>query len=378
MTGQLDYPHTPHQIVRKAALGVTAMLAIGCGGHTVSSGGHTQAFAIKDLVFPAAGGKPMTGALSADGSTFAAAVQDSTHWYIWNKQDGWVDTQIPAQGSVISAPHLSADGKSLLVNTGNGPCLYANGSSAQLPSYYGATSPTAFAFSADGHRILGSTVYSGLRPDSGSLIQWTDGGSPVAVPGPLPVGGGTIGYLNPTGYAIDGVTPIGFTSVFTLMGPGMPHLQYASTLYWSIHDGRETDNPALSEAPGAVSPNGRTFASVFPSGGRVWDLVGSLRTFPITPPGNVNVVTTAVDEAGDVVAGGFIPPGGTISPWIWDAAHGVRALSDVLNANGLGGQFNEYATIYLVGLSADGQTFLLATTKSSGVNSFALVHLAGK
>jgi WD40 repeat protein len=370
---------TGYQSLRLGALIASLMIAIGCGGQGGGGGGGelSGAFAITNLTFPGAAGQHMDGILSPDGSTIAAVLRSGGNWSVWNRKDGWKDTKILWDGRSHAYPQLSSDGKAFMVNTADTPFLFSNGTAMPLqrpPS----SAATAFAFSPDGRRILGATATSGMNSGSGKFIEWTNGSAPVEIPGPFPFGGLTIGYVTPSGYAADGVTPVGYTKVFVLKGGhGLPNLEYDHTLYWSIHDGSETDNPAISGYPNTVSPNGRTFASTSVSGGNIWDMSGATHPFALTQPAN-DVLVSAVDDAGDVVAGEYQAHQDTAIPWIWDAAHGSRLATDVLNANGLAVQFEGLTLKGIVGLSADGKTLVLDVTDSAGANSFALVHLAGK
>jgi hypothetical protein len=381
MATRVGFRCTRNRLIRTGALGMVVGLAIGCGGNTVSSGAPSGAFAVVGLNVPSAPGKPMVGTMSADGTTFAASVPFSGNWYVWNQNSGWRDTNIVSGVTVTGAPRLSSNGKSLLINTASGPYLYSNGSSGHLPPYGLETTPTAFAFSADGHRILGSTTYQGYGPESGTLIEWTDTASPDAIPGAVPFGDGSIGYITATGFAVDGATPIGYTNIWTLgTGPngGLPYLQYSSTLYWSIQNGSETNTGSVQGPPSAVSPNGRTFAGTAYSAGVVWDATGSVsHKFAITASSNVDVLAVAVSDAGTVVAGHFIAHDGTVTPWIWDSVHGERLAMDVINANGLAARLVGYTLKSVLGLSANGKTILFQAGNSSGADSLALVHLAG-
>jgi uncharacterized membrane protein len=250
-------------------------------------------------------------AVSADGSTVVGSGQGA---FVWSSNAGLVPLVDPTgTGFLTSANGVSADGSVVVGNSSRGPYRWELGGTfarlIDLPP--GTSSNAAWDVSADGASVVG---YRHTAAGQEAYV-WTSTGGFIGL-GDIPGGRFESGA---TAISADGSTVIGSSISFEQDNFPDPPLDGWEAFIWT-------------GATGMVS-------------------IGEL------PGGAVYARAEAVSGNGSVVVGASTEGLSTPVAFIWDAAHGMRRLQDVLVAE-YGLDLAGWTLFSANGISADGNTIV--------------------
>lgn len=284
-------------------------------------------------------------AVSADGNTVVGRIESTQpnglRAFRWTSGTGMVDLGDLGTSNENSEAHgVSADG-SVVVGCGNG-CgqgafrwTQATGM-VGLGSLPGDVESNANGVSADGSVVVGIS----WDPVSHAFL-WT------ADTGMVSLGDGAANNVSADGTVVVGVSALAeafrWTSATGMVGLG-------------ILPGMEG-----SEARG-VSGDGSVVVgdSFTPDGAEAfrWTSTGGMVSLGFLPGGNYSEAT-AVSGDGSIIVGSS-----NDSAFVWDASHGMRSLTDVLEGYGL--DLTGWTLGDAVGVSADGRTIVGTGVNPSG------------
>lgn len=260
-------------------------------------------------------------ALSADGSVvvgWARAGDTSSNSYRWTAASGTKTnlTSIPFS----AAYDTSADGSVVVGVDGSRAYRWTqSGGKTSLGTFVGGGSSSAYAVSADGGTVVGGAH---LASGSNNAFRWTQAGGMVNL--------GTLGGLTSFAYDVSG-------NGLTVVGTADSALGASTAFRWT-------------QAGGMAS-------------------LGTL--------GGTTSVASGVSFDGAVVVGDSKLAGDTASAaFIWDAAHGMRTLSSVLNDAGV--STGGWTLLSANGIASDGTNYYIvgSATNSTGVNEAFLANLS--
>ncbi len=308
-------------------------------------------------------------AVSADGSAVAgqAGIDFLQEAFHWTAATGLVDLgRLKLRVSGYSRG-ISGDG---LVVVGYAAWEAFRWTAAQgaesLGELPGHVSSVAHDVSADGSVVVGSTGDFDFSPERPEAFRWTRGTGMVGL-GRLPEGDNSVAY----GVSEDGSVVVGVADVFSRFA-----------FRWT----QQTGMVPLASLPGSddcsasdVSPDGFVIVGWCNGGntglGTYWSVAfrWTEQTGMIElglAPGHGSSYASAASRFGSVIVGRGVPSAGSgqnegpSEAVIWDVAHGMRRLQDVLTADGV--NLDGWTLRFATDVSADGLTIVGWGTNPEG------------
>ena len=303
-------------------------------------------------ILPGASGS-VANAVSGDGSV---VVGDSSQAFRWTAATGIVPLDAHSQ-DITLARGVSADGSVAvgLAMRGGGPFTppqavrwTAGGGALDLGTLPDDTISSAFAVSGDGSTVVG--LSQGLAVQSDHAFVWTAAVGMVAV-GDLPGGAGqTIAY---------GVSGDGSVVAGTSGGEAFRWTSAGGTIGLGFLPGSSSSGATFVSQDGSVivgDSGGQAFRWTSSTG---MSALGTASAFAFSG------ATGASADGSIVVGGGALSGSSSGSAFLWDAAHGMRPLAQVL-AEDYGLDLTGWTLDTALAVSADGRTIVGSGTDPGG------------
>jgi len=331
---------------------VRLLLATVLAGVLLAFGGSNEARAAQLVLLPLAGAT----AISADGSTVIGnrGTYPNLEAARWTRAEGTIGLGLLPGFTACYASGVSANG-SVVVGTCDGPSgneafrWTADDGITALGFLPGMnTDSFASAVSADGSVIVGAS-----RGASGQeAFRWTSVTGMVGI-GDLP--GGDFDS------AAEAVSADG--SIVAGGGSSGASLDASEAMRWTSVDGMESlgdlpggDFYSVLWGSGSISADGSTIVGYSDSAsGREafrWTTTQGMMALGL-PPGAIDSYAMATSGDGSIVVGRVDYSVFSASAFIWDAAHGVRGLDEVMTD--LGVDMTNLTLLEPWGISADGR-----------------------
>jgi len=278
--------------------------------------------------------------VSADGRVVVG--QSGNRAFRW--ENGVYQEVSFSPGGEAEANAVSADGS---VVVGSGVFRSETGTMTPLGHLPGGDfASSAWAVSADGTKIAGV----GAGPDSTSKSPYD-----AVIFGP----GGAVRLSDIAGggpyFAITAMSADGSVMAGTLAPPGSGLFVYRNGVVQPIGDLPGGDSYA--DVLG-MSADGSTIVGYSSSSrGDEAFLYANGAFTPLGFLAGYHSVAYDANADGSIVVGYSQDPSGSYSPFIWDSAHGMRNLVDVLTKD-FGFDLHRYALINATGISDDGRTIV--------------------
>ena len=320
---------------------------------------HARSATLVFIPAPAGGPTPDSAdAVSGDGTVAAGSLVvvpvERHHLYRWTRDGGTVDLGRPLGRDFNIVTDVSDDGGTIVGWAYNHPdsggpvepfrWTQAGGFSSlgTLPGY---AYSTANGVSADGSVAVGSVLNEGPTSLPEVATRWTATTGTVALP--LPAGQVRSAARDVSG---DGAVAVGRSS-----GPS----GIATATRWTAAGAEVLAGmPAGRSVALAASGDGTVVAGTVEGASPEefelfrWTESGGLQRLGGPPGGPDSVSAVGISADGSVIAGYAIASGST-EGFLWDAAHGIRSLKDILTASGIDTGTTRFS---IRGLSADGTT----------------------
>jgi probable HAF family extracellular repeat protein len=311
-------------------------------------------------------------AVSADGSVVVGLGSSTPggQAFRWTQTGGMIGLGDLPGGNFHSVANGVSDDGTVVVGSSNnflecggvGPCRYRPGAfrwtqagGMTLLGTYGTIAGASDA-SADGSVVVGGTRYNGG-------FRWTQEMGMEFLPG----------VDAALGVSTDGLVVVGVGGgevIRWTLGAGIVSLGELGDL----------PGDTVFSQPEGVSPDGSVVIGESDS-----DAVVGYEAFRWTPnggmvglgilPGSTSSWAYDVSAGGSIIVGTSGGASGT-EAFLWDAAHGMRSLRDVLvNDFGLGDSLAGWTLEYARGISADGQFIVGSGVNPSGDSEAWLVRL---
>ncbi len=345
---------------------------------SVASGQTARFYPLGDLP----GGRVWSSAraVSSDGRVVAGASSsaDGDEAFRWTVETGLValgDLPGGAFRGIVRA--MNGDGSVLVgqsaTSTGEAAIRWALPAGLDsLSALSNVANSVARGCSLDGNVIVGSTVTG----SSGSAFRWTSASTPADVL--LPDTDNLFGDTDAQGVSSSGAWIAGSVSP---AGPGLAALWSPSSGWVVIGDipGGRVDSFAV-----AVNDAGNIAActGASPSSGTSFEAYrwadGVIEPLGDLPGGTFQSYATGMSADGSVIIGysdGTPPPNfRNYDAFIWDAAHGMRKLQDVLGSD-YGLQLPGWTLVISFAISGDGQNIVGVGVNPAGVSEGWLIRL---
>lgn len=297
-------------------------------------------------------------AVSADGSTVVGGSgHEAFRWTTAGGMGGIAGTGGAAYG-------VSGDGSTIVGDSGFVWTL--SGGVAYLPPLPGYEGSNAMGVSADSSTVVGSSFYGSALPGEFPhylAFSWTATGGMAAL-GFLP---GGADYSLALGVSGDGSTVAGYAANAS---------GFLEAFRWTAVDGIV----GLGALPGstrseayAISSDGSTIVGESGQAFR-WTAKSGMVGLG-TLPGSTSSIALAVSADGSVIVGRSPLAPVDSRAFVWDAAHGMRDLSQVLAAEGL--DLNGWTLRQATGISADGHSIVGWGTDPGGHTEAWIAVLPG-
>ena len=314
----------------------------------------------------AGGPAPSADAISGDGTVAAGSrvvPGQGLHVFRWTRDGGTVALGRPLGRDFNLVADVSDDGGTIVGWAYNeletGGTLEAfrwtqAGGFSSLGTVPGFTHTTVNGVSADGAVAVGSVLNSEPTAVPEVATRWTAGTGTVALPLPA-------GQTGSVAFDISGDGAVAVGALFDSSG------NVRAARWTAARAEVLAGMPAGDSNARAASGDGTVVAGVA-EGARPgdqelfrWTESGGFQRLGDLPGGRVGAVPKGISADGSIIAGNSAGASGSGEGFVWDAAHGMRTLKDILTASGIDTGSTRFG---ITDLSADGTTVVGYTNDS--------------